>query len=69
MEAGRNVMTLFQHKGWDVIIADHLVKNVLFRVHITNGLITGIIGLIVSSLDQNLLGSLGYENVELGGFM
>ena len=62
-------MTLFQHKGWDVIIADNLVENVLFMVSLMIGLITGIIGLIVSSLDQNLLGSLGYENVELGGFM
>ena len=69
LDAGRNVMTLFQHKGWDVIIADNLVDNVLLMVSAVIGLATGLVGLIVAGIDENLLASLEYENVEVIGFM
>lgn len=69
IEAGRNVMTLFQHKGWNVIITDDLVDNVLFMVSIVIGLTTGLVGFIVAGLQQDLLADLGYENIELVGFM
>lgn len=54
LDAGRNVMTLFQNKGWTVIITDDLAENVLFMISVGIGLITGLIGLILASLDQNL---------------
>ena len=69
LDAGRNVMTLFKHKGWDVIITDNLVDNVLLMVSVVIGLATGLVGLIVAGINKNLLASLEYENVELVGFM
>jgi len=69
IDAGRNVMTLFQHKGWDVIITDNLVDNVLFMVSLVIGLVTGFLGMLISGLDKNLLAGLGYENVEAIGFI
>merc|ERR1711862_1052301 len=47
-EAGKNVMLLFQNRGWDAIIADDLVQNALFLVSLVVGLITGGVGLIVA---------------------
>jgi len=61
-------MTLLKNKGWDVIITDNLVDNVLLMVSFVIGLVTGLVGLIVAGIDQNLLADLGYENVELVGF-
>jgi len=68
IDAGKNVMTLLKNKGWDVIITDNLVDNVLLMVSFVIGLVTGLVGLIVAGIDQNLLADLGYENVELVGF-
>jgi len=40
-EAGKNVMTLFRNKGWDVVIADDLVGMTLFLVSVIVGGLTG----------------------------
>lgn len=45
VEAGKNVMTLFQNRGWEVIIADDLVGNCLFLVSLIVGLLMGALGL------------------------
>jgi hypothetical protein len=49
MEAGKNVFTLFKNRGWDAIIADDLVGNVLFLVSLVVGGISGVVGLIVET--------------------
>jgi len=49
MEAGKNVFTLFKNRGWDAIIADDLVSNVLFLVSLVVGGISGVVGLIVET--------------------
>jgi len=48
LEAGKNVFTLFRNRGWDAVIADDLVGNVLFLVSFVVGGIAGVIGLILS---------------------
>jgi hypothetical protein len=49
LEAGKNVITLFKNRGWDAIIADDLIGNVLFLVSIIVGAITGVIGIIIEA--------------------
>lgn len=69
LDAGKNVITLFQNKGWTVIITDNLVDNVLFMMSVVLGLLTGLVGMIMTSLDQNLFADLGVENTGTVGFL
>lgn len=69
LDAGKNVITLFQNKGWTTIITDDLAENVLFMMSIVIGLITGLVGLIVASLDQNIFANLDVENPGSAGFL
>ena len=69
LEAGKNVITLFQNRGWSSIIADDLADNVLFMMSIGIGLSTGLVGLILASLDKNLFADIGYDNAGTIGFM
>lgn len=69
LDAGKNVITLFQNKGWTTIITDDLAENVLFMMSIVIGLITGLVGLIVASLDQNIFANLNVENPGSAGFL
>lgn len=54
LDAGKNVITLFQNKGWTVIITDDLAENVLFMISLLIGLITGLMGYLLSYFDQNI---------------
>jgi uncharacterized membrane protein YphA (DoxX/SURF4 family) len=47
MEAGKNVITLFKNRGWDAIIADDLIGNVLLMISLVVAGISGVVGLIV----------------------
>jgi hypothetical protein len=49
LEAGKNVITLFKNRGWDAIITDDLIGNVLFLVSIIVGAISGVVGIIVEA--------------------
>ena len=62
-------MTLFQSKGWTTIITDDLVENVLFMMNIVLGLITGVIGLLMTTMDDNLFANLQVENTASVGFL
>lgn len=44
LDAGKNVLQLFQNKGWTVIITDDLCDNALGLVSFAIGLITGVVG-------------------------
>lgn len=48
-EAGKNVMTLFSSRGWEVIITDSLVDNCLTLVNLLLGLMIGSTGLLLES--------------------
>lgn len=65
IEAGKNVVHLFQNKGWNVIISDDLTDRVLFMVSIVVGILTGFAGSFVFLVAPNILGSLGIN--ENGG--
>ena len=69
LEAGRNVIQLFQNKGWTVIITDDLADNVLFMISVAIGLATGLVGLVLGSINPNLLSSLGFESVHGPAFL
>ena len=69
LDAGRNVITLFQNKGWTAIITDDLIENVLLMMSVVIGLISGMIGLILVSMDQNLLAALNVDNYKMAGFL
>mmetsp|Transcript_22250 Transcript_22250/g.52364 ORF Transcript_22250/g.52364 Transcript_22250/m.52364 type:complete len:498 (+) Transcript_22250:81-1574(+) len=55
LEAGQNVMQLFQQKGWTVIINDDLVDRVLLMVSVGVGFLVGFIGMIIALTNNNLL--------------
>jgi hypothetical protein len=61
-EAARNVLTLFENKGWTAIIADDLASNVLFMMSAGIGLATGLVGLLLGWADPNLFVGMGFEN-------
>lgn len=69
LEAGRNVITLFQNKGWSSVIADDLADNVLFMVSVAIGLFTGLVGLILGKIDQDLFAGIGVEDSGVVGFV
>jgi voltage-gated potassium channel Kch len=69
-EAGKNVIQLFQNKGWTVIITDDLADNVLFMVSVGVGMVTGLIGLAMAAADPSLLAALELEDsTTQAGFM
>jgi hypothetical protein len=41
-------MTMFNQRGWTVVINDHLIRNALALVSITIALLSGIISSLVS---------------------
>merc|ERR1719223_234828 len=47
-QAGKKVMTLFNQRGWTVVINDHLIRNALALVSITIALLCGIISSLIS---------------------
>ena len=51
-EAGKNVFTLFQNRGWDAIIADDLISNVLLLVSLVVGGVIGAIAVVIESLSD-----------------
>jgi len=69
LDAGRNVITLFQNKGWTSIITDDLTDNVLFMVSVGIGLLTGLVGLVIANLDQNLFANMGFDDPGSVGFV
>jgi hypothetical protein len=69
IEAGKNVITLFQNKGWTAIITDDLVENVLFMLSVGIGLATGLIGLIMGKMDGDLFAGIDYDDAGTVGFV
>jgi hypothetical protein len=61
LEAGKNVVELFQNKGWTVVITDDLAANVLSLIALSIGLASGIVGLVLGYMSPNMFVSLGYE--------
>jgi Plasma-membrane choline transporter len=61
LEAGKNVITLFKNRGWDAIIADDLIGNVLLLVSIIVGAITGVVGIVVQTTSSFFVNSAGNE--------
>lgn len=45
LTAGKKVMTLFQHRGWTVVINDNLVSNALGLMCFVIALLSGFIPL------------------------
>ncbi len=62
-------MTLFQNKGWTVIITDDLAENVLFMMSVLIGLLTGLVGYMIASLDQNIFADFGFDSPGGVGFL
>lgn len=63
------MITLFQNKGWTTIITDDLAENVLFMMSIGIGLVTGLVGLIISTIDKDIFAGIGYDDAGGVGFM
>ena len=62
LDAGRNVIELFQNKGWTTIISDDLANMVLFMISIVIGLFTGLMGFIVASMDNNIFSDFDFDS-------
>eukprot|EP00978_Attheya_sp_CCMP212_P026660 scaffold88174_cov57-Attheya_sp.AAC.7 len=59
LEAGKNVFTLFKNRGWEAIIADDLIGNVLFLVTLIVGVLAGVVGIIYQEIDPDVFESAG----------
>ena len=59
LEAGKEVINLFQQKGWTVIITDDLVDNVLFMISMVIGLVGGLVAYFIGA---DALANAGVEN-------
>jgi hypothetical protein len=53
MEAGRNVITLFKHRGITALVTDDLVGNVLMFISFMIGCCVGGLGLILMAIDSD----------------
>jgi hypothetical protein len=69
LEAGRNVIQLFQQKGWTAIITDDLTDNVLFMMSAAVGLACGVIGLLLGFVDVDMFADMGYEHASGPAFL
>lgn len=69
IEAGRNVITLFQNKGWTAIISDDLASNVIMMISVGIGLASGLVGLLLAWTDKNLFQDFGLDNTSGAGFL
>lgn len=69
LEAGRNVIQLFQQKGWTAIITDDLTDNVLFMMSAAVGLACGLIGLVMGFLDSGMFQDMGFDHAGGPGFL
>lgn len=68
LEAGRNVIELFNAKGWTAIISDDLVGNVLFMMSLAIGIASGLVGLIIGFMDVDMFASIGFDQAAGPGF-
>ena len=64
LEAGKNVTTLFQQKGWSIIISDNLVLNVLSLFCLIVGGLTGCVGLVMNKIEPSWFA--GYGSSAMG---
>jgi Plasma-membrane choline transporter len=69
LEAGRNVIQLFQNKGWTAIIADDLAGNVLFMMSVAIALASGVVGLLFGFLNSGMFVDLGIEHAAAPAFL
>lgn len=69
LEAGKNVIQLFQNKGWTTIITDDLADNVLFMMSVGIALATGLLGFIMGKMDGDLFSEIGYDDSATTGFI
>lgn len=61
LEAGKNVFTLFRNRGWEAIIADDLIQNVLFLMALMTGGVMGGVALIIE-ISTNLFEDAGGDS-------
>jgi len=66
LEAGKNVLQLFENKRWSVIITDNLCENCLFIVSIGIGMMSGVMGVIMASMNPSSVAAFGVEVVTSG---
>jgi hypothetical protein len=69
IEAGRNVLHLFQQKGWTVIITDDLADNVIFMMSVGIGLACGLVGWLLGTVDPSLFATMGWDDAGGPGFL
>lgn len=69
IEAGKNVMSLFKSRGWEVVIADDLVGNALGLTSLMTGLLMGSFGLILNEFFPDWFNALGDEFAQVGSFL
>lgn len=60
IDAGKNVISLFKSRGWNVIISDNLVQRTLALFSFIIGLITGILCLLTALLIEGVENESGW---------
>lgn len=59
LKAGKSVIELFQNRGWEAVIADDLIGNVLFLVSLIVGGVMAGVGLLIETSGDVLDGAPG----------
>eukprot|EP00934_Nitzschia_sp_Nitz4_P007347 Nitzschia sp. Nitz4//scaffold145_size56662//31762//33411//NITZ4_006560-RA/size56662-processed-gene-0.29-mRNA-1//-1//CDS//3329536586//7337//frame0 len=67
MDASKNVLTLFEQRGWSTIISDNLAARVLGMVSFAVGVGTGLLGALVAGLVGLASGGVSDWVGQLGG--
>ncbi len=62
-EAGENAEQLFRRRGWQEIIGDDLLGNVLFAFSIVIGGVIGCIAVLIEDVEKTRLYSLDYPSL------
>jgi hypothetical protein len=68
IDAGKNVVELFQQRGWTVIITDDLADNVLFMMSVAVGLVSGLLGLFFGLFDSGMFVDFGINDAAGAAF-
>jgi len=65
IEAGKNVITLFKNRGFESIVADQLVDNVLFMAAMIVGLLSGVVALLLETSNGDWFNNAPLEDEQL----
>merc|ERR1712157_203849 len=69
IQAGRNVMSLFEARGFTTVITDDLVSMAMGLACLVVGLISGVFGLIPAAANKDMFSGIPENKILFVGFL